>query len=230
TLGQFDIVIDDIPLSYPGKAQLKPLELLKYLCAAGPLGANQELIEDALWSKADGEAADQAFRTTLHRLRKLLRYDEAIQFADRHISLDPSLVSLDHLAFERMTRGVDHMDAAAIERALSLYGGHFLQGETASWILPVRERLRALFLNLTERLGTLLEEQGKVNEAALKYLHALEVEPVAEVMCRRVMLTYVRLGRRSEAIGVYQRFSQALQTKLGVSPTPETISLYHTII
>jgi DNA-binding SARP family transcriptional activator len=74
-----------------------------------------------------------------------------------------------------------------------------------------------------------LEERGEVGEAAQKYLRALEVEPVAEIMCRRVMMTYVRLGRRTEAIGVYHRFSQALHTKLGVSPTPETVSLYHTI-
>lgn len=229
TLGQFEVVIDDVPLTTTGKTQRKPLELLKYLCAAGAQGANQDDIEEALWPEADGEASDQVFRTTLHRLRKLLRHDDAIQLSDRHVSLDPSLVSLDYMAFERTAQGVDHADTTALERALDLYRGHFLHGETASWALPIRERLRAQFLDLTERLGALLEERGEVSEAAQKYLRALEVEPVAEVMCRRVMMTYVRLGRRSEAIGVYQRFSHALQTKLGVPPTSETISLYHDI-
>ena len=229
TLGQFDIAIDDISLTYSGKAQRKPLELLKYLCATGTQGINQEDIEEALWPEADGEAADQAFRTTLHRLRKLLRHDGAVQLSDRHVSFDPSLVSVDHLAFDCMTQNIDRSDAAAIERTLALYRGHFLQGETAAWALSVRERLRARFLDLTERLGALLEERGEVGEATQTYLRALEVEPVAEVMCRRVMMTYVRLGRRSEAIGVYQRFSQALRTKLGVPPAPETISLYHDI-
>ncbi|MDF0668133.1 MAG: BTAD domain-containing putative transcriptional regulator [Nitrospira sp.] len=229
TLGRFKVAIDDVPLAYSGKTQRKPLELLKYLCAAGAQGASQDLIEEALWPDADGEAADQAFRTTLHRLRKLLRHDEAVRVSDGHVSLDPSLVSQDHLAFDRLAQHVDRADAIALERALALYHGHFLQGETASWVLPVQEQLRARFLDLTEQLGTLLEERGEVGEAAQKYLRALEVEPVAEVMCRRVMMTYVRLGRRSEAIGVYQRFSQALQTKLGVPPTQETVSLYHTI-
>lgn len=229
TLGRFEVSIDDIPLTYSGKTQRKPLELLKYLCAAGAQGANQDLIEEALWPDADGEAADQAFRTTLHRLRKLLRHDDAVQLSDRHLSLDPSLVSLDHMAFERRAQDVDRTDAAALERTLALYRGHFLQGETAPWVLPIREQLRARFLDLTEQLGALLEERGEVGEAAQKYLQALEVEPVAEVMYRKVMMTYVQLGRRSEAIGVYQRFSQALQTKLGVPPTPETVSLYHTI-
>ena len=34
---------------------------------------------------------------------------------------------------------------------------------------------------------------------------------------------------RCTDFGVYQRFSRALHTKLGVPPTPETVSLYHTI-
>jgi DNA-binding SARP family transcriptional activator len=229
TLGRFEIVIDDDLLTTAGKTQRKPLELLKYLCATGTQGINQEDIEEALWPEADGEAADQAFRTTLHRLRKLLRHDDAVQLSDRHVSFDPSLVSVDHLAFDCMTQNIDRSDAAAIERTLALYRGHFLQGETAAWALSVRERLRARFLDLTERLGALLEERGEVGEATQTYLRALEVEPVAEVMCRRVMMTYVRLGRRSEAIGVYQRFSQALRTKLSVPPAPETVSLYHDI-
>ncbi len=230
TLGRFEVAIDDVPLTYSGKTQRKPLELLKYLCAAGPSGANQELIEEALWPEADGEAADQAFRTTLHRLRKLLHHDDAVRLADHHLSLDPSLVSLEHVAFERKAQNIDRTDAVALEQTLALYSGHFLHGETAAWILPVRERLRALFLSLTEQLGILLEERGEVDEATQKYLRALEVEPVAEVMCQRVMMMYVRLGRRTEAIGVYQRFSQALHAKLGVPPTPETVSLYHSII
>jgi len=229
TLGRFEIAIDDVPLTTAGKTQRKPLEFLRYLCAAGVHGIHQDVIEEALWPDADGEAAEQVFRTTLHRLRKLLRHDDAVQISDRHISLDPSLVSLDHVAFEHLAHDVDRTDAVAIERVLSFYHGHFLHGETASWALPVRERLRALFLDLSEQLGTLLEERGEVSEATQKYLRALEVEPVAEVMCRRVMMTYVRLGRRSEAIGVYQRFSHALHTKLGIPPTQETVSLYHTI-
>lgn len=229
TLGRFDIVIDDCPLTYSGKPQHKPLELLKYLCATGAHGVHQDVIEETLWPDADGEAADQAFRTTLHRLRKLLRHDDAVQVSDRHVSLDPSLVSLDYMAFERMVQSVDRTDTVALEHTLALYRGHFLQGETASWALPFRERLRARFLNLSEQVGTLLEERGEDGEAVQKYLRALEVEPVAEVMCRRVMMTYVRLGRRSEAIEVYQRFSQALHVKLCVPPVPETVSLYQAI-
>jgi LuxR family maltose regulon positive regulatory protein len=229
TLGHFGATIQDVALSFSGKTQRKPLELLKYLSASGAQGAHQDSIEEVLWPEADGEAAGQAFRTTLHRLRKLLRLDEAVQCSDRYVVLDPSLVAMDHIAFEQTTQHVDRTDAAALERVLGLYRGHFLQGESAPWVLPVRERLRARFLDLTERLGMLLEERGEAGDAAQTYLRALDVEPVAEGMCRRVMLIYGKLGRRAEAVGVYQRFSHALQTKLGVPPASETIELYHRI-
>lgn len=228
-LGHFGATIQDVALSCSGKTQRKPLELLKYLSATGAQGAHQDLIEEVLWPEADGEAAGQAFRTTLHRLRKLLRQDDAVQCTDRYVVLDPSLVAMDHTAFEQTAQHVNRTDVVALERVLGLYRGHFLQGESAPWILPVRERLRARFLDLTERLGVLLEEQGEVGDAAQTYLRALDVEPMAEGMCRRVMMIYGKLGRRAEAVGVYQRFSQALHTKLGVPPASETIALYHHI-
>ena len=229
TLGRFGVMIQDVALTVHGKAQRKPLELLKYLSATDSQGAHQDEIEEVLWPEADGEAAGQAFRTTLHRLRRLLRQDDAVHCADRYVLLDPSLMAMDHTAFEQMAQHVNRTDVAAIERVLGLYRGHFLQGESAPWVLPIRERLRAQFLDLTERLSVLLEERGEVGEAAQTCLHALDVEPVAEGMCRRVMVIYGKSGRRAEAIGVYQRFSHALQTKLGVPPASETIALYHSI-
>lgn len=229
TLGRFEVAIDSVPLTYVGKAQRKPLEFLKYLCGAGAQPIHQDLIQEILWPEADGDAAEQAFRTTLHRLRRLLQHDEVVNHSDRQVWLDLSLMAIDHVRFEEMARQLDPTDALAGERVLALYHGHFLQGETAPWILPTRERLRATFLNLTEQLGNLLETRGEVVEAAQKYLNALEVEPVAEVMVQRVMTTYARLGRRSEALGVYQRFTHALHRKLGIPPTSKTVALYQKI-
>lgn len=229
TLGRFEILIDNVSQHSAGKSQRKPLELLQCLCAAGEQGIHQRVVHEFLWPDADGVAADQAFRTTLHRLRKLLRYEDSVQVADGHLTLNMALVRVDNILFERRVQQVNCRDVTALEKLCHAYRGHFLPGEVAAWALPVRERLRAHYLILIERLGALLEERDELPDAAQKYLSALEVEPAAEVMCRRVMRTYVRLGRRSEAIGVYQRFSQVLRTKLGIAPTPETVSLYDNI-
>lgn len=68
-----------------------------------------------------------------------------------------------------------------------------------------------------------------VGKAVHRYLRALDAQLVAGAMCRRLMKVSLWIGRRSEARGVYQRFSQTLCAKLDVPPTQATLSLYHDI-
>ena len=101
TLGRFDVLCDDQPLPFSRKSPHKPLELLKCLCAFGGHSVNQDRITEALWPDAEGDAAEQALSTALHRLRKLLKYEHAIRLEDRHISFDPNYIWVDCLAFNR---------------------------------------------------------------------------------------------------------------------------------
>jgi DNA-binding SARP family transcriptional activator len=226
TLGRFEILCDDQPLRAPGKAQRKPLELLKCLCAFGGQAVNQDRITDALWPDSDGDAADQVLRTTLHRLRKLLRHEQAVHLEDRHLHLDRRYLWADCLVFDSAAHQPGTDDVARLQRALSCYGGPFLQGESAPWALACRERLRAHYMRMAERLGTLLEQAGDWPGAVDCYLRAIEVEPVAESFYRRLMNAYASLGRRPEALAVYQRCRQSVLSRLGISPTQETQALY----
>ena len=53
------------------------------------------------------------------------------------------------------------------------------------------------------------------------YLKVLEVDPGAEDLCRRLMDLYQRLGRREEALAVYDRCSSALLNGFGIHPSHE---------
>ena len=230
TLGRFEIVCDDEPLRSAGKVQRKPLELLKCLCAFGGRAVNQDRITDALWPDTEGDAADQALRTTLHRLRKLLKHEQAVRLEDRQLHLDPRLLWADCLAFDQVAQHPERADIAQLQRALSRYRGPFLQGESAHWALALREQLRARFITLAERLGALLEAQGNGPATLDCYLRAIELEPGAEIFYRRLMASYARLGRRAEALAVYQRCRLALLTRLGVSPAAETQALHRQLV
>lgn len=63
-----------------------------------------------------------------------------------------------------------------------------------------------------------MEQREQVDKAVHRYLRALDAQLVAGVMCRRLMKASLWMGRRSEARGVYQRFSQTLRAKLDVPP------------
>ena len=105
---------------------------------------NQDHITEALWSDAEGDAAEQVLHTTLHRLRKILQHDDAVRLEDRHISLELRYIWVDCLAFDRAAHHPGMNDRSALQHALSLYRGHFLTGEPSAWALVFRERLRAL--------------------------------------------------------------------------------------
>lgn len=230
TLGRFEILCDEQPLQWTGKAQRKPLELLKCLCAFGGQTVNQDRITDALWPAAEGDAADQALRTTLHRLRKLLRHEQAVRLEGRHLHLDPQWLWADCLVFDRAAHHPRLTDEACLRAALSRYRGPFLDGESASWALGFRGRLHAHFLRMAERLGTLLEERGDWRAALQCYAGAIEIEPLAEGLHRRLMTAHARLGQGAEALAAYERCRQLLLMLQGVRPAPETEALFQQLM
>jgi LuxR family transcriptional regulator, maltose regulon positive regulatory protein len=229
TLGRFDVLRDDQPLPFSRKSPHKSLELLKCLCAFGGYTVNQDRITEALWPDAEGDAAEQALSTTLHRLRKLLKYEQAVRLEDRHISFDPNYIWIDCLAFNRAAHHPATIGRLALQQALSLYRGHFLEGETSPWALVFRDQLRARYLSMAERLGDMFERDNDWKGSAECYLDVIAVEPVAEIFYRRLMSSYGQLGRRTEALAVYRRCRQSLLAQLGVSPTKETQNLYEVL-
>jgi DNA-binding SARP family transcriptional activator len=150
TLGRFSVVKNGAPLRFSGKAQRKPLELLKALIAFGGRDVAEARLADALWSEAEGDAAAQALATTLFRLRKLVG-EQAIRRQDSRLTLDPRYCWVDCWAFERISN--DALGDALLRRARleKLHQGPFLEGDDdAAWAQPMRDRLKA---KLTRSLG-----------------------------------------------------------------------------
>lgn len=149
TLGRFDLVIDDQPVRFKGRAPIRSLELLGALISAGGRGVSAGSLSDRLWPDADGFDAYRAFTTTLHRLRRLLRYPEAVRLWGGQLTLDPQLCQVDVWAFERALRAARGQDE--IEAALSLYHGPFMAAFTNPWAVETRDRLRQLIQRAEQR-------------------------------------------------------------------------------
>ncbi|HLQ26479.1 MAG TPA: BTAD domain-containing putative transcriptional regulator [Acidiferrobacterales bacterium] len=234
TLGRFTILIDGKPLRFTGKAQRKPLELLMALIAFGGREVSEQQLTEALWPDADGDAAHEACAIALHRLRKLLGHDQAINLQNNQLSLDSRYVWLDTWAFEHWLAQINKLDSSArrhaSEKAMALYQGPFLGNQNeAPWALPPRERLRTKFLRHLVQGGRSLLQAGECEQAILVFEKGLEVDELAEECYRHLMRCYQRLDRRAEAISVYQRCRKTLAAVLGISPAPETEALYQTL-
>jgi LuxR family transcriptional regulator, maltose regulon positive regulatory protein len=226
TFGRFELLVDDRPVRSSTKAQKKPLELLQVLIALGGQAVPEEHLSEVLWPDSDGDAAHRAFDTTLHRLRKLLGREQAISVEGARVSLDARHVWVDTRAFERRLAQADETAAGPLADALLLYRGPFLGRDATKWALPMRERMRSMFLRAIERLGRIYDEDVRPHEVTECYRRGIEVDPLAETLYRRLMLHYGERNQHTEALSTYQRLHAMLASQLGVKPSAESRELY----
>ncbi len=233
TLGHFEVRRDDVPLRFEGKSQKRPLALLKAIVALGRREVPEVRLADALWPDAEGDAAQQALATTLHRLRRLIGA-EAVQRQGGLVSLDPARCWVDLWACER------HLDAtevalpdnakpalAALRPVLTLYRGPFLDGDDeAPWALSARERLRNRLLRTVTATADALHTSGNNRAAIVCYEHALALDELAENCYRNLMRCHLDGGHRAEGLAVYRRCAELLDQMLGCTPSAETEALH----
>ena len=179
TFGGFRLLRHGEPLAAAGgKAQRRPLELLKVVIALGGERVAEELITDAMWPRIDGDSAHRSFTSTLHRLRKLLGEDRALVLHEGKLTLDARFFWVDVWAYERLLGELEaalrpgraSLAPALAERLgarlLELYRGPFLAGEADEpWSLRPRERWQARYARALEALGRFWEEAGEVSRA-----------------------------------------------------------------
>jgi len=223
TLGRFSIVQNGKSLKFAAHGQGKVIELLKVIIAMGGRDVDEARTADIIWSDSEGDKAYQAFRTTLHRLRKFLGNEELILVQDGNITLNPELCWVDTWAFERY---LGTSDIANIEKAGALYHGRFLEKTAvSSWVISLREHLHAKYLKSVSILGQHWETAEEWTKAVHCYLNGLSVDPLVEKFYQRLIYCHIRRGHRAEAMAVYKRCCECLQAHLNISPSFVTESM-----
>ncbi len=244
TLGGFELVTEGRPVQFSRKAQQKPLSLLKALVACGGRRVREEQLSDLLWPDAEGDMAHRSFATTLHRLRKLIGYPEAVQLREGCLTLDERYCWIDVWTFERLLERADAVwkrgkitESAAeeatrsIEEAMEIYRGPFLVEESeASWAILPREQMQRKFIRGVGKLAQYWEQIKEWDKAATCYHQALDVESLAEEFYRGLMRCYQQSGRRTEALLIYDRCKKLLFESLGIEPSSETEAVYRSVL
>lgn len=228
TLGRFSLVRDGVPLSSGGKAQKKPLELLKTLLALGGREVNAAQLMEALWPQSDGDAASQAYHVTLKRLRDLIG-DTALIQEGGHLTLNPDVCWVDVWVFERaLGQAGDDLDK--ISNALIRYRGHFFTGEDAPHLLSARERLKALYLKTVTTLGEKLEHSARHHDAQTLYETALKIDDLNESFYQGLMRTHAALNQPEQVRTTYERLRKLLKARLDLTPSAGTEQLKQALL
>ncbi len=235
-LGGFELVRDGLPMRFTGKAQQRPLDLLKLLIAQGGQDVDTPQLTAALWPDADGAAAKTSFDTTLFRLRKLLEVDNALALAGGKLSLSRALAWTDVWALQAALDAAESTseDSGAAptrvaRQLLDAYPGPLLGAEENMWIGKPREVLRARFVRTLMRLGEALEREREWVAAIDLYRRGIEADNLAESLYRGLMRSLAATGDQAEAINAYRRCRELLSIVLGVAPAADTERLYREI-
>ena len=231
-LGGFELIRDGEPIRFTGKAQQRPLDVLKFVVAVGRKDVDMEYLMPALWPDADGAAAKSSFDSALFRLRKLVDVDNALVLSAGKLSLARALVWTDVCAFEAALDAAEHAgdsDATAVRRLLDAYPGPLLGTEEGPWIAKPRDALRSRFVRTLLRLGEKLEHKGDWVTAIDLYRRGLEADNLAEPLYRGLMRALAANGDHAEALNAFRRCRELLSIVLGVRPSTETERLHREI-
>ncbi len=228
TLGRFELFLWGNPVSFSGKVQKKPLEMLKALIALGGENIRKEQLADILWPDADGDMAQQSFSTTLHRLRQLLGEKQSVLVNEGWINLNPRFIWTDALFLLRHAARLeknwpdcpDPEMLLDIQNMLDLYQGPFLQESVdKAWRSTFQRDLQRRCLGLLERVGKFREQQGEWRQATACYERAVEIDPLAEPFYLYLMECYTHMGWTGEVFRTYKQCQQNFQNTLGIEPS-----------
>ena len=235
-LGHFALLIDGKALERARSSAHKPLEVLKALVGMGPVEVSLSALEAAVWPELEGDAARNACHVAMHRLRKVLGDDSAIEVDQGVASLNMTDAWVDAQAFRGLALRVhscvgngacSRLQAEQMAKELmTVYPGHFLPGEEQPWAIGVREQLRSRFVQATAELSQMLERTGALEAAVELNRHGIALDPHAESFHNGLMRALIALGRRCEAKDAFERCRELLWTGLGMEPSAETRKLH----
>ncbi len=232
-LGGVSIFCDRQPLAFPRKAQKRPLELFMMLACSGRRGETRDKLADQLWPAAEGDKAEQALSTTLHRLRRLLKCDGAIVQENDRISLSARHCWVDAWYFEDLLELARKTERAQekislLTEATALYRGNapFADSPGADYSMGVQDKLANAFLDL----GELLERNGDPRQALNCYRRGILLAPRKEALYQRLMYLLGKQGDRAEAASVYALCRKTFEKELGLSPSKKTTDLHRAIM
>ena len=236
-LGPLQVFSGNTLLDSTAWGSARPRELLVYLMMHSE-GRTKEQVGLAFWPEASAAQLRNSFHVTLHRLRKALGNPEWITLTNDRYQVDQSVIAeFDVAVFEREVAEARRLlkrqsdgASAALERALDRFRGDLLDGEPAGdWHVEHRDRLQRIYAEALMDLASRLAKEERHAKAADAYRRLLARDDLHEDAVRALMECHAKLGERTQAMRVYQRFAERLAKELDAEPDAETTEVFERI-
>ena len=164
----------------------------------------------------------------LVELRQAACQRQWIASTDGGLRLDPEIVRVD---LDRLRELMRSQTRADLVDAGQLYGKGLapdvpgISPTFDAWLAQARDSLRAEVGDALSRLVDGCLGDGDATGAVAAAERIIQLDPLREDGQRRMMLAYLRAGRRSDAIRQYSTFRNLLRQELDALPSPETDAL-----
>ncbi len=201
------------------------------------------LIEN-IWENHEEIRARQCLNSALWRLRNLFEIDGTPR-GTYIITTTADEVGfnwecnhfIDLMEFERNARtylripfqSLNKEQVHCLEKTLNLYKGDLLPGLFDEWVIRERERMRYLYLSALSQLMMYHIKEGQYQKSLECGQTILQLDPLREDIHRNMMRVYSETGQRALAIRQYESCRDFIRRELGITPMPETETLYTVI-
>jgi DNA-binding SARP family transcriptional activator len=239
-LGTFNLVVGNSPVAE--WSNNKSRALFKYLVFHRDQLTPKEILMENFWPGAPPESARNNLNVALHSIRSALAVQNrhaTIVYQNGAYRLNPNLeVWLDTEEFKKHVQAGHQLETSGqvdlgmkeYEEAVQLYQADFLFDEPyEEWALPIRERLRVLYLDTLDHLSLIHFTNGDFNGCIALCQRMLECDNCREDAHSRLMRCYNRLGQDHLALRQYRICVEILRTELDLNPAPATTRLYEHI-
>jgi YVTN family beta-propeller protein len=218
--------------------------LFAYLVAEQGRAVPRDELAEALWGESLPATWDKALTVGVSKLRGLLTdlgLDGATAltgaFGCYRLELPQGswvdvVVAANAIreAEEALAAG-DLEDAkAGAALAAALVQGTFLPGEEGTWVEEKRRGLVDIRGRALTALADACLRSGDASEAVKWAEQAIVLAPFRETGYRRLMEAHTVAGNRAEALRVYEQCRRLLSEELGAYPSPETDSIYRSLL
>jgi TolB-like protein/Flp pilus assembly protein TadD len=198
-------------------ARRHPVAVLALLASAPSGTLSRGKLAGLLWPDVPERTARNRLNTYLHRLRAELGEDVLASVGD-DLRLGAAVRS-DVREFRDALADGDY------ERAVSLYGGSFLDGfrisgspEFDQWADREAARLRQGYQEAVEALARNAEDRDRPEEAARWWQELLRDDPFDSRVVVRAMETLASAGNRPAALRISREHRARLEEELGAEP------------
>lgn len=207
---------------------------------------HRDQIAEMLWPEATPEGAVRDFKIAYSALCNVLEPKRKRNAPSAYIRRDGSRYGLnlgadldfDVVDFEDLVAQGDkeygrNPDQAFphYQQALQLYQGEYLHSfPYDTWCHEERERLRAIYIRVAERVAKQYQSQENWDAVIDLCENIIQQDDCWEVAYQLMMIAYQNKGNRTLAVRTYQRCVTALKNGLGIEVTAVTQQLHQTLV